>query len=238
MRRELEFFHENNVWTLVEPKGVNAVKCKWVFKVKRGIDGEIIRYRARLVAKGFIQKYGINFSETFAPVVRHSSIRLLFALAAQKNLTIDHLDVQTAFLYGDLEEQIYLSQPEGFIKESNENKVYLLKKAIYGLKQSSYTWNKKAKSVLIKLGHKQCKHEPCVFIKIRNKSIIIVALYVDDFFIFYNDLFAVNNLKETLHTNFKIKDLGELAYALGMKIEREMGWIKIKSKTVFIFNID
>lgn len=133
MRRELDSFHENNVWTLVDkPKGVNAVKCKWVFKIKRGID-EILRYRARLIAKSFTQKYGIDFTETFAPVVRHSSIRLLLALAVQMNLMVDHLDVQTAFLYGDLKERIYLSQLEGFVSAGNENKVYLLKKAIYGL---------------------------------------------------------------------------------------------------------
>lgn len=172
MRRELDSFHENNVWTLVDkPKEVNAVKCKWVFKIKRGIDGKILRYRARLVAKDFTQKYGIDFYGTFAPVGRHSSIRLLLALAAQMNLTVDHLDVQTAFLYRDLEEQIYLSQPEGFVDVGNKNKVYLLKKAIYGLKQSSYAWNKKAKSVLVKLGYRQCNHEPCVFTKILEISL-------------------------------------------------------------------
>lgn len=230
MQNEINSFQHNNVWKLVDkPTNVNIVKNKWVFKVKHDADGNIVRYRARLVAKGFTQKYGIDFTETFSPVVKHSSVRILIALAAQMNLEIDHLDVQTAFLHGDLKEKIYMSQPEGFIKPGEEDKVYLLKKAIYGLKQSSRVWNSKAKNILIKLGYKQCKNEPCVFIKRKNNnSIVIIALYVDDFFVFYNDFNEVKILKASLENNFKIKDLGPITHALGMKIERDRDKHEIK----------
>jgi hypothetical protein len=147
------------------PVDRKIVRCKSVFKVKRDEKGNVACYKARLVAKGFTQQYGINYCETFSPIIRHSSIRFLFSLAAQLDLEMDHLDV-TAFLQGDLHEEIYLSQPEGVVVEGEEDKVCLLKKAIYGLKQSAQNWNRKAHKVLLELGYKQSHHETCLYLSL------------------------------------------------------------------------
>lgn len=234
MQEEINSFIEHRAWDLVEkPLDKNVVKNKWIFKIKRDAEGKILRYKARLVAKGFTQKYGEDFTETFSPVVRHSAIRLLLAIAVQMDLDIDHLDVQTAFLNGDLEETIYMIQPEGFVIHGNENKVYKLNKAVYGLKQASRAWYQKVKDVLIGMKYVQCVHERCIFLKNIGKSIIVIALYVDDFFIFYNDMKLANELKSSLKIHFKVKDLGAIAYILGIKIERDRtkGFIKLSQES-------
>ncbi|MBF2463474.1 reverse transcriptase domain-containing protein, partial [Listeria welshimeri] len=150
MQEEIDSFNYHGAWELVDkPADKNVVKNKWIFTLKRDSEGIITRYRARLVAKGFTQRYGDDYTETFSPVVRHSSIRLLLSIAV-------HLDVQTAFLNGDLKEEIYMNQPEGFITPGNEEKVYRLRKAVYGLKQASRAWYHKVKDVLLSLGYMQC----------------------------------------------------------------------------------
>jgi hypothetical protein len=146
----------NEAWELVTlPKGKKVVKSKWIFKKKRDSDGNI-KYKA-LVAKGCSQIYGIDYQETFSPVVRYSTLRMLFSLAVQLDMTIDHMDVVTAFLNGDLKEEVYMEQPEHYV--SGGNKVCLLRKAIYGLKQASKAWYDKIHSVLISLGFKICVEE-------------------------------------------------------------------------------
>ena len=135
MKEEIKSQMENETWVLVDrPKNRQIVKCKWVFTVKA--DG---RYKARLVAKGFTQVEGTDFQKTFSPVARYEAIRFLLAHAALKNWEIEAMDIKTAFLYGELDEEIYMEQPEGFVKSGQENKVCHLKKAIYGFKQASHT---------------------------------------------------------------------------------------------------
>lgn len=221
MQDEIDSLYETSTWTLVEkPAHVNIVKSKWIFKVKQDADGNTIRYKARLVAKGFTQEYGIDYFDTFSPVIRHSSIRLLFALAVQYNLQMEQLDVVTAFLNGILDETIYMYQPEGFVVEGEKNKVCLLHKALYGLKQAARSWNKKVDEVLKELNFKQSKHESCIYILEKKKSMVIIALYVDDFFLFHNDLSEIVKLKKQLSQHFKIKDLGATHNCLGMKIQK------------------
>lgn len=220
MKEEINSLRENGAVELVaKPKNERIIHSKWVFRTKRDINGNVIRHRARLVAKGFTQQYGVDYFETFSPVIRHSSIRLLFAIAAQLDLAVDHVDVVTAFLHGDLDETIYMSQPEGFLVEGEEDKVYRLRKAVYGLKQSARMWNKKADKVLKDLGYKKSLHESCIYFKIDNSSMVIIALYVDDFFIFHNDKDELNSVKKELSNHFKIKDLGPISHCLGMKID-------------------
>lgn len=229
IKRELNAFKANNAWELVDkPSNKNIVKNKWVFKIKKDQNGDIATYRARLVAKGFTQKYGIDYLETYSPVIRFSNLRLLLAMTAELNLETVHLDVETAFLNGDIDEDIYMSQPEGFEEPGFENKVCLLKKAIYGLKQSSRLWYQKAHSVLLNLKFKQSEIEPCIFFKNTLESIVIVALYVDDFFIFHNNFDEFKMLKFALEKNFHIKDLGPISYCLGMKVERNRSKHELK----------
>lgn len=164
MQDEIGSFEENKAWKLIDPtKSVTVVQCKWVFK--RKIDqSDKVSYCARLVAKGFCQKPGIDYNDTFAPVVRHSTLRLMIALAVKLGLRIDHLDIKTAFLNGYLNETVYMEQPEGFIKKGNEQKICKLYRAIYGLKQSSNAWNKRIDIFFIDLCFTRSKHEPCLYI--------------------------------------------------------------------------
>lgn len=173
-----------------------------------------------MVAKGFNQVIGIDYEETFSLVVRNSTLRFLIALAVEHKMDIDHLDMDTVFLNGEIKEQIYMMQPEGFKVKGQEDKVCLLNKAIYGLKQASRLLNKKVHSVLQEIGYKQSEHEPCVYFKISENKIVVVALYVDDFLIFSNNLEEKIKLKDHFKSKFKIKDLGEAKQCLGLSIGR------------------
>jgi len=221
MTEEYASLMKNQAWELVEkPTGVNIVSCKWVFKLKRGVGGEE-RYKARLVARGFTQREGFDYDDTFAPVVRRDTFRLLIALAVKLNLEFDHLDVKTAFLNGDLQETVYMRQPAHFVKRGEEAKVCRLKKCIYGLKQASRQWNKKIHGVLISLGFKQSEHEPCVYLRIDDGKIVIVALYVDDHFVLSNDKAASLALKQELMRHFEMEDLGSAKLCLGINVSRD-----------------
>lgn len=185
MMNEMYSLIQNETWDIVDPpERSTLVDCKWVFKVKFDCENKK-SYRARLVAKGFTQKFGIDYGETFSPVVRHSTLRLLIALSVNIDLDIFHLDVTTAFLHGHLDETVFMKQPEGFVKVGEENKVLKLNKAIYGLKQSSRVWYKKVELVLENLDYNKSQFEPCIFIKLNKNLITVIALYVDDFFIFF-----------------------------------------------------
>lgn len=221
MLEEMQSFEDNETWELVDPpEQGTVVESKWVFKVKCDGGGKKL-YRARLVAKGYTQKEGIDYNQTFAPVVRHSTLRFLIALAVQFDLKIIHLDVKTAFLNGALKEDVYMQQPEGFVSKGNESKVFKLKKAVYGLKQSSRAWNEKVDEVLLKIGYRKSLLEPCLYIHKSNNLFTIIALYVDDFFVFSNDPVEVNSLESYLGQNFKIKNLGEAKQCLGVRIIRD-----------------
>ena len=140
---EIKSIVKNKTWELVElPAGAKAIGLKWIFKVKRNSDGSINKYKARLVAKGYIQRHGVDFDEVFAPVARIETVRFVIAMAASRGWEIHHLDIKTAFLHGDLKEEVYVSQPEGFVTNGKENKVYKLKKALYGLRQAPRAWYK------------------------------------------------------------------------------------------------
>lgn len=129
---------KNDTWVLVDlPSNCRAIRLKWIFKVKRNSDGSINKYKARLVAKGYIQKHGVDFDEVFAPVARIETVRLIIGMAASLCWELHHLDVKTAFLNGDLKEEVFVSQPEGFVVKGKETKVYKLKKALYGLRQNA-----------------------------------------------------------------------------------------------------
>lgn len=218
MQEELQSFEENKAWKLVDiPADCPVVKCKWVFK-KKCDSVNNVRYRARLVAKGFTQRAGIDFDETFSPVVRHSTLRMLFALSVQLDLDVTHLDVTTAFLNGVLKENVYMEIPEGFVTSECKNKVLKLNKAIYGLKQASRAWNTKVDEFLVNMYYKKSQLEPCLYIKNNGDLKTIVALYVDDFFIFSNDKAETDVLKMNLGKEFKIKDMGQVKQCLGMRV--------------------
>ena len=141
MIEEIQSLLKNKTWILVKkPDTQRLMSCKWIFKKKVEV-GNKVRFKARLVARGFTQEEGVDYNEVFSPVVKHASIRILLAIVAQKNWHLEQLDVKTAFLHGDLEETIFMDQPEGFVIHGSEDKVCLLKKSLYGLKQESRQWH-------------------------------------------------------------------------------------------------
>ena len=203
---------ENKTWKLVElPPGRKAIGCKWVFKLKHDVVGRVERFKARLVAKGYAQKYGIDYDEIFSPVVRFSSIHLLLAFAVQHDFPIHQMDVQTAFLNGKLDEEIYMQQPEGYVKPGEEHLACKLEKSLYGLKQSSRCWNKAIKESVEKLGFTQASADPCVFIR-KADTLTILAIHVDDLMILAENILEMQRLKGSLKVQFKMKDMGELHY--------------------------
>ena len=183
MQEEFQSLEEMGTWKMVDiPKGRKIVGCKWVFKAKIGVDGEVICYKAHLVAKGYTQIYGIDFEETHAPVTRLESIRALLALAAHHDWEVRQIDVKTTYLYGDLDEEIYMAIPEGI--EAPPGKCYQLLKALYGLKQAGRQWYLKLKEVLTQFSMRQLPSDPNTFVTHKViegvKKTLILPVYVDD----------------------------------------------------------
>ncbi|XP_058828385.1 uncharacterized protein LOC131688230 [Topomyia yanbarensis] len=207
---EYEALLANNTWTLTElPSGRKSIKCKWVFKTKYDANGNVDRHKARLVVKGYSQRKGVDYDETYSPVVRHSSH--LFALSARYNLPMDQMDATTAFLQGELEEEIFMEQPPCFEKPNQRGMVCRLNKALYGLKQSSRVWNAKLNAALKRFGLISSKFDPCLYYRIAKGKILFIAIYVDDVFIVYNDEALMNEIKLKLSDTFRMKDLGPIS---------------------------
>ncbi|GKA23536.1 zinc finger, CCHC-type containing protein [Tanacetum coccineum] len=215
---EIGSIMENNTWVLSDlPPG-----CKWIFKRKMKVDGTIDKFKARLVIQGFRQKEGIDYFDTYAPVARITTIRLLLALAAIHNLVIHQMDVKTAFLNGDLDEEVYMKQPEGFVMPGNEHKVCKLVKSLYGLKQAPKQWHQKFDEVVLSSGFLLNQSDKCVYSKFDSSGKgVIICLYVDDMLIFGTDQNQVDKTKKFLSSRFSMKDMGEADVILGIKIKRE-----------------
>lgn len=181
MDEEYNALIKNQTWSLVDqPKHKNIVGCKWTYKIKKNADGSISKHKARLVAKGYSQQFGFDFNETFSPVFKPTTIRLMLTLALCNNWKIRQLDVCNAFLNGDLHEEVFMQQPEGYITESN--KVCRLHKAIYGLKQASRSWHEKLKATLLEFGFTPTKSDNLLYMK-NNGNTTYLLVYVDDIII-------------------------------------------------------
>ena len=201
MKEELEAIERNSTWELVKlPEKCKSIGVKWIYKSKRNVFGEITRYKARLVAKGFSQIRGIYYEEVFSLVARAESIRIIIAMAAQFKRNLHHLDVKSAFLNGYIEEDIYVDQPKGFIKEGKENYVLKLRKALYGLKQAPRAWNNKLDEILKSMGFIRSISDQVVYISNRKESKLWVGVYVDDLII------TGSNIEEI--ESFKVSDVG------------------------------
>ena len=178
---EMDSILSNNTYDIVDlPQGCKTIGCKWIFRKKYHTDGSIQTFKARLVAKGFRQKEGIDYFDTYAPVARTTTIRVLFALASLHNLYVHQMDVKTTILNGDLDEEVYMEQPEGFVLPNNEHKVCKLKKSIYGLKQAPKQWHVKFDNAILSNGLRHNNGDKCLYSKTCKNYVIIVCLYVDD----------------------------------------------------------
>nr|KYP43110.1 Retrovirus-related Pol polyprotein from transposon TNT 1-94 [Cajanus cajan] len=220
IRAELDALDKQKTWILTDlPPNKRAVGCRWVFKVKYHADGSVERYKARLVAKGFTQIPGLDYIDTFSPVVRMTTIRVFLAIAAASNWSVHQLDINTAFLHGDLVEEVYMKPPPGLIL-SSPNKVCKLQKSLYGLKQVSRQWNIKLTETLKLFGFVQSKSDYSLFTKRTNIGFIAILVYVDDLIISGSDETEIMKVKRLLDKQFSIKDLGQLSYFLGLEFSR------------------
>ncbi|GKC58695.1 zinc finger, CCHC-type containing protein [Tanacetum coccineum] len=226
---EMDSIMGNNTWVLADlPPGCKPLGCKWIFKRKLKVDGTIEKFKARLVIQGFKQKSGIDYFDTYALVARISTIRLLIAMASIHNLIIHQMDVKTAFLNGDLDEEVYMNQPQGFIMPGNENKVCKLIKSLYGLKQAPKQWHQKFDEVVLSNGYLLNQADKCVYSKFDETGKgVIICLYVDDMLIFGTDQVQVDLTKEFLSSRFSMKDMGEADVILGIRIKHESNGIAI-----------
>ena len=202
------------------PPGSNTIGCKWVFRRKYRTNGTIQTFKARLVVKGFRQREGIDYFDTYALVARITSIRMLIALSSIYKLVVHQMVVKTAFLNRDLDEQVYMDQSEGFMLLGNEKKVCKLVKSLYGLKQAPKQWHEKFDTVILVNGFKHNRADKCVYSKFTSEYGVIVCLYVDDMLIFGTNMLGVCETKKYLASVFKIKDLNEADTILGIKVKR------------------
>lgn len=214
MDEEYDSLIENRTWK--PPDGQKVIDNRWVFKLKQNPDGSIDRYKARLVVRGFTQEYGIDYRETFSPVVRFTSVRAILALAASKRMKLKQFDVKTAFLNGELEEDVFMSQPIGY--DDGSGKVCKLIKSLYGLKQASRCWNKKFTSFIGEFNFKALESDPCVFVCENKDGLMVLTIYVDDGLIAAEDGRAIGPVIDYLSKEFKVK-VFEAKYFLGLEID-------------------
>ena len=222
MEDEFQSLMENNTWRIVQlPAERKAIKAKWVLDYKPGYKDVEPRYKARLVACGYAQLFGVDYLDTYAPVVKHYSIRLVLAIVALKDLEMIQLDIKTAFLYGELEEELYLQQPEGYVIPGKENWVCRLLKPLYGLKQASRCWYSKFDDAILQLNFKRCLYDPCVYYRTSpGGEYTILVIYVDDGLVCSNMPGVLTDIVEFLRTHFKVRSLNANRF-VGLDITRD-----------------
>jgi len=231
MKTEMKALEKNETWEkCILPTGKKPVGCRWVFTIKHKVDDTIERYKARLVAKGYTQTYDIDYSETFSPVAKIDTIRVLFSIAANKNWPLDQFDVKNAFLHGNLKEEVYMEAPPGFSEDFQINEVCKLKKALYGLKQSPRAWFGRFTAAMKRYGYKQSNSDHTLFLKRKGDLITCLIIYVDDMIITGSDIEEISQLKNNLFRKFEMKDLGGLKYFLGIKVLRSNKGIFISQR--------
>ncbi|GIL54468.1 hypothetical protein Vafri_9945 [Volvox africanus] len=220
MDAEIEAQLANGTWELgVPPKGAKVLPCRWVYKVKTNPDGSVDRFKARLVAKGFTQREGVDYGELFAPTSQASSFRALLAVAAARGLQVHQLDVATAFLNGELKEEIWMKEPPGYESKTPGMACRLLR-SIYGLRQASRCWYDKLCTKFAEIGLFPSKSDPAMFVKVDEKGVILALVHVDDMCVAAKTQEMVNRIKGAIGGLFKVRDLGEIKVFLGMEVTR------------------
>ena len=237
IKSEIDSILHNHTWELVDlPSSCKPLSSKWIFKRKWKVDGSIDKYKARLVIKGYRQTEGLDYFDTYSPVTRINSIRMVLAIAALKDLEVHQMDVKTAFLNGDLNEEIYIEQPEGFSAPGQEMKVCRLVKSLYGLKQAPKQWHEKFDNVMLSHGFKINECDKCVYVKDDEHVYVIVCLYVDDMLIIGSDDKMITSTKNMLNSRFDMKDMGLADVILGIKIKRTSDGL-VLSQSHYVDNI-
>ena len=218
MSDEYSALLSNQTWSLVpRHPAQNIIGCKWVYKIKRNPDGSLARYKARLVAKGFHQRPGVDFSETYSPVVKPTTVRLLLTLAATNNWPLRQLDVNNAFLQGSLSDKVFMEQTPGFAQSNLPNHVCRLHKAIYGLRQAPRAWYHELRKFLISEGFTNSHSDTSLFMLHSPSTVLYLLVYVDDIIITGSSAAHVSAFITALARRFSLKDLGNLSYFLGVE---------------------
>ena len=229
---EMAALHSTGTWDLVVlPVGKFPVGCRWVYTVKVGPDGQVDRLKARLVAKGYTQVYGSDYGDTFSPVAKIASVRLLLSMAAMCSWPLFQLDIKNAFLHGDLAEEVYMEQPPGFVAQGESGLVCRLRRSLYGLKQSPRAWFGRFSSVVQEFGMLRSTADHSVFYHHNSSGqCIYLVVYVDDIVITGSDQDGIQKLKQHLFTHFQTKDLGKLKYFLGIEIAQSSSGVVLSQR--------
>lgn len=221
MQEEYDALQRNRTWELVpRPPRANVITGKWVFKHKLGSDGTLERYKARWVVRGFRQRAGVDFTDTFAPVVKPGTIRTVLHLAASRAWPVHQMDVSNAFLHGHLSEQVYCQQPIGFVDPERPDDVCLLSRSLYGLKQAPRAWYQRIAAFLHQLGFRSTRSDASLFVYQTGNDMAYLLLYVDDIILTASTAGLLRQLTDSLRTEFALKDLGPLHYFLGIEVVR------------------
>ena len=224
MLEELNQFERNKVWSLVDrpdPKKHNIIGTKWIFRNKQDEDGLVVRNKARLVAQGYTQIEGIDFGETYAPVARLESIRVMLAFANHNDILLYQMDVKSAFLNGEIEEEVYVKQPPGFEDPKNPDMVYKLHKALYGLKQAPRAWYDTLKDFLLKKGFKPGTTDPTLFTRSYNGELFVCQIYVDDIIFGCTNPDISEEFAKMMSKKYEMSMMGELKFFLGLQIRQQ-----------------
>ncbi|WVY96778.1 hypothetical protein V8G54_028929 [Vigna mungo] len=230
MHAELDALQANNTWELTTlPPNKTAIGCRWIYKIKYNSDGSIERYKARLVAKGYNQIEGLDYLDTFAPVAKITTVRLLLAIAASKCWSLKQLDVNNAFLHGDLHEEVYMKIPPG-LTPANKNQVCKLQRSLYGLKQADRQWYAKLHHFLLSNNYHCSISDNSLFLKHDGNHTTALLIYVDDILITGNDDGEIQHITDLLHSTFRIKNLGDLTYFLGLEVARNSKGIHLSQR--------
>ena len=224
MDSEFAALQRQNTWSLVpSSSSTNVIGCRWVYKLKRHPDGSVAWYKARLVAKGFHQQAGLDYDETFSPVVKPPTVRIILSLAAHHRWSLRQLDVSKAFLHGFLKEDVFMQQPQGYVDSTHSAHVCKLHKSLYGLKQAPHAWFDRFTTHLLDLGFCASVADPSLFVFRRAGVVLYLLLYVDDIILTGNDSTAIITLISQLATVFELKDLSPLYYFLGLQVDSKAG---------------
>jgi hypothetical protein len=233
MNKEIKSLQDHRTWDIMpKPPNVKPIKSKWVYAIKHDPATSTMRYKARLVAAGYSQRFNVDYKETFSPVMKSDSLRGLLIYAVQNNYSIHQFDIETAYLHGRLDETIYMLQPEGFTHEQNSKEQFVCKlnQAIYGLKQSGRVWYQTFSNFLLKSGLTKFKSDHCIFRYKRKNSELLLGLYVDDLLIIASDRDIVDDLINTIGKQFKIKESPNTKNFLGLEIQKEQDKIIVKQE--------
>lgn len=228
MDEEIAAHQRNGTWKLVpRPKDQKVIGSKWIYKVKRNENNQIVKCKARLVAQGYTQRTGVDVHDVFAPVTCQATFRAILTVASNDNMSVRHLDIKTAYLYGYLEESVFMRQPPGFEAAGKENNVCQLQRSIYGLRQSARCWNKRLDDVLLKNGFRAAAADPCLYVKGEGKTKVLLMVYVDDLLVASTDEEELVKICGRLQVDFDLTCLGEVRHFLGVEVQHVGGVYKL-----------